>query len=84
MDTLSSLTPGARRDLIGYQEPLFAGAQKAVPVGDFDLSTRGIERHDSKVATVRYYRIVKPSSEELVLVFLTSEGLIADFDIAIQ
>jgi hypothetical protein len=82
MDTLSVLSPGARSDLAGYQEPLFAGFQRVIPVGDFDVSARGIERHQSKVARVRYYRVVMSSSEELVLVYLTSEGLIADFDIA--
>lgn len=82
MDTLTVLSPGARKDLAGYQEPLFAGFQRVIPVGDFDVSARGIERHQSKVARVRYYRVVMPSSEEFVLIYLTSDGLIADLDIA--
>jgi hypothetical protein len=84
MDTLTVLSPGARRDLAGFQEPAFAGTQKVVPVGVFDVAARGIERHHSKVAQVRYYRVATPSSESAVIVYMTSEGLIADFDIVAQ
>lgn len=45
------------------------------------MSGRDIERHEAKVAEVRYYRMVTSRGTVLLLVHLTADGLIADVDV---
>ena len=50
-------------------------------LGEEDVRGRGIHRHGSDLARVRYYRLPpKDDQERYLLVHLTAEGLVADMD----
>lgn len=46
-----------------------------------DVSGRGIHRHGSDVARVRYYRVTTNAGQRYLLVHVTAEGSITDFDV---
>jgi len=41
----------------------------------------GIRRHGSDVARVRYYRITTTAGQRYLLVHLTADGTVTDFDV---
>jgi CubicO group peptidase (beta-lactamase class C family) len=76
----TGVTAGVRRD---FGTNGWRPAQNMVSlefVGASDVRGRNIERHDSPVAQVRYYRMVTPRGTAMLLVHLTAEGLVADVD----
>ena len=81
-ETVQGITEGARKDFgrnpwqpaIGLRRLEFVAAQ--------DISTRGIERHGSKVARIAYYRMITADGEQRLMVHLTSDGLVTDVDTA--
>jgi CubicO group peptidase (beta-lactamase class C family) len=75
-----AMTAGARRDLKGPVRPL-AGMASLAFVDIQDVAGRGLERHDGKVARVAYYRLVPDAKPRHVLVHLTADGLVTDFDL---
>ena len=57
------------------------GVEAMTYLGEEDVSGRGIHRHGSDLARVRYYRLPpKDGHERYLLVHLTAEGLVADLD----
>ncbi|CAN5811027.1 hypothetical protein BH11GEM2_BH11GEM2_04840 [soil metagenome] len=74
------VTEGVRRDFgkEGWQPA--RGLVSLTYVGTSNASGRNIERHDSKVAQVRYYRVWTSRGSALLLVHLTADGLAADVD----
>ena len=50
-------------------------------LGVEDVSGRGIRRHGSEVARVRYYRFTTTAGQRYLLVHLTTDGAITDFDV---
>lgn len=74
------VTPGAKE--------VFRGGSGATLVlsaltylGETDVAGRGIHRHGHDVARVRCYRTTTPAGERTLLVHLTAEGLVADYDV---
>jgi hypothetical protein len=45
------------------------------------VAVRKIERHKSDVSRVIHYRLVKDEGDRFLLVHVTADGLITDFDI---
>jgi hypothetical protein len=79
--TAPALTPGAQRDFSrfgpwapaeGYRGITFIGAQ--------DVSGRMLERHGHPVARIAYYTLTTASGSRALMVHVTKEGLITDFD----
>jgi CubicO group peptidase (beta-lactamase class C family) len=59
----------------------FAGFRSLAFVAAEDVVGRGIDRHGAKVSHVLYYRLVLDKQNRNLLVYLTAEGLVADYDI---
>jgi CubicO group peptidase (beta-lactamase class C family) len=71
--------PGARRDFMAAGVG-FSGLQSISYIGTFDVSGRGIERHGSPVASVRYYALNPGMATRYMLVYLTADHLMTDED----
>jgi hypothetical protein len=76
----ASIAPMAKKDL-GSGSTDFAGTRSLAFVAAEDVTGRGIERHGAKVSHVLYYRLVMDKQTHNLLVCLTAEGLLADYDI---
>jgi CubicO group peptidase (beta-lactamase class C family) len=78
----SMLTPGARADFgTGGTSRDLADIQSVVFLAEQDVVGRNIERHKGEVSRVLHYRLVKDKDDRFVLVHLTADGLITDYDI---
>lgn len=80
VEAAPGLTPGARKDFAGGT-PALASIKSLSFVFAQDVRGRGIERHESKVASVLYYKLVTDKAIRYVLVHLTAEGLVTDYDV---
>ena len=80
VQTAPGLSPGARRDFAGGVPPL-AGLRSLEFVGIEDTADRQIERHDSKVSRVFYGKLAFPKASSYILVYLTADDLVTDFDL---
>jgi CubicO group peptidase (beta-lactamase class C family) len=73
------ITPGARRDFAnGYRG--LADMKSIAFIRAEDVAGRGIERHEGKVDRVMYYKFTD-TAQHYLLVYLTSDGLVTDYDI---
>ena len=45
------------------------------------MSARHIERHKGKVSRILYYRLMTDKADRGLLIHLTADGLVTDFDI---
>jgi hypothetical protein len=75
------LTAGARRDFSSGVGNALAGLGSVTFLGIQDVAARQIERHDSPVARIGYYRLVTGPGERFALVHLTENGEVTDFDL---
>jgi CubicO group peptidase (beta-lactamase class C family) len=75
------LTAGARADLGGAVPTELAGIKSATFATEQDVASREIERHKGKVSRVLYYRLATEAGERCVLIHMTADGLITDYDI---
>ena len=76
------LTPGARDDF-GKGGPVrdLAGLRSVNFLAEQDASGREIERHKGKVRRILHYRLVTDKADRALLIHLTGDGLITDYDI---
>lgn len=74
------LTAGAKKDFAGGV-PDLRGLRDLTYLGESDVSGRGIHRHGHDVARVRLYRVVTGTGPTHLLVHLTTEGLVTDYDL---
>jgi CubicO group peptidase (beta-lactamase class C family) len=76
------LTSGARADLGGDQSQReLAGLRSVVFLAEQDVSSLRIERHKGAVSRVLHYRLVTDKPDRGILIHLTSDGQITDYDI---
>lgn len=80
VQTAPALSPGARRDFAGGVRPL-AGLRSLEFIGIEDIADRQIARHDSKVSRVFYGKLVTENTSGYILVYLTADDLVTDFDL---
>ena len=73
------ITAGARHDF-GNPWPPARGLKSLQFVAAQNVEGRNIERHGFKVARVIYYRMITDNGTKMLLVHLTSDGLITDVD----
>jgi hypothetical protein len=76
----SALTAGARRDFGRRPWPPVAGYRGVAYLGAQDVEGRNLERHDSPVARIAYYTLTTAAGQQSLLVYVTKDGLITDFD----
>ena len=76
-----ALTAGAQRDFsrIGPW-PVVAGYRGVTYLGAEDVSGRALERHGHAVARIAYYTLTTESAQRSLLVYVTKDGQITDFD----
>ena len=79
VEDIPDVAPGARKQFSGGIPPL-AGVKALTFVSEQDVSGRGIERHGGGVARVRYYQLATSAPSRYLLVHLTAESLITDYD----
>ena len=72
---------GTKRDFAGGVGSALDGIERLIYLGTEDVSRREIHRHDSAVARVRSYRVTTTAGQKSLLVHLTAEGSIADYDV---
>ena len=78
----SMLTPGARADFgTGGTSRDLADIQSVIFLAEQDVAGRKIERHKGDVSRVLHYRLVTEKGDRFVLVHVTADGLITDYDI---
>jgi len=77
----ADVTPGAKQDFGGGASPALGSAASGVYVGEEDVSGRGIRRHGGEVARVRLYRLQTPAGTKYLLVHLTAQGAVTDYDV---
>ncbi|HSC28250.1 MAG TPA: serine hydrolase domain-containing protein [Vicinamibacterales bacterium] len=79
--SLQQLTPGARTDLSGRPVRDLAGVRRVTYLSAQDVAGRQIERHGSTVARVLFYRLESAAGRRWLMVHVTSDGLITDYDV---
>lgn len=77
------IAPGARRDFAGGVKEL-AGVKSITFLRAEDVTGRGIERHEGKVAQVLNYKLVIDSGQPYLLVYLTADGQLTDYDLVMK
>jgi hypothetical protein len=75
------LTPGARADFATFPGTVLGDVRSVVFLTERDMSAHAIERHKGKVSRVLHFRLVTDKSERNLLVHLTADGLVTDFDL---
>ena len=75
------ITPGAREDFGSGPGTDLAGLKSIVFVGETDVSAREIERHKGQVSRVLHYRMMTDKADQGLLIHMTPDGLITDFDL---
>jgi CubicO group peptidase (beta-lactamase class C family) len=78
---LPSLSSGARADLSGQPARLLAGVRAVTYLSAQDVTDRRIERHGAAVAKVLFYRVETARGVRFVLIHVTGDRLITDYDI---
>lgn len=80
VETVPGMSPGARRDLTGGV-PELANLTAITFIGAEDVAGRGIERHEGKVGQVLNYKLVAKGAQRYVIIHLTPDGLLTDYDV---
>lgn len=77
---VTGVTPGVRQAFSQGAGSLFE-MKPLTFIGAEDVSGRGIERHEGKVDQILTYKFGSATVPRYVLIYLTSDGLITDYDI---
>lgn len=80
VEGVSGITPGARRDFASGT-PEVAGIRSLTFIATEEISERGIERHEGKIARIRYYKLSTEKATRYILVHLTADNLVTDYDV---
>jgi CubicO group peptidase (beta-lactamase class C family) len=76
------LTPGARVDFgTGHTVQDLADMLSIIFLAEQNVAGRMIVRHKGDVSRILHYRLVKNKGDRFVLVHVTTDGLITDYDI---
>jgi CubicO group peptidase (beta-lactamase class C family) len=78
---LQLLAPGARANFAGRPIRDFAGVGTLTYMSAQDVTGRRIERHGGTVARVVFYRMGTEQGDRWLLIHVTSDNLIADYDV---
>jgi CubicO group peptidase (beta-lactamase class C family) len=83
LDAAVDVTPGAKRDF-ARGDPALADFASATYLGAEDVSGRGIRRHAGEVSRVRLYRLSTKNGERYLMVHVTAEGAVTDYDVLLR
>jgi predicted metalloprotease with PDZ domain len=75
------LAPGAWKDYAS-SGPVhgLAGIRSLDYIASQNVAGRGIERHGGVVSQITYYKLVTNKRSEYLMIYLTTDGLVTDFD----
>jgi CubicO group peptidase (beta-lactamase class C family) len=79
----ADVSPGAKHDF-ERGDPALVDFASATFLGEEDLAGRGIRRHGSEVSRVRLYRMRTPNGERYLMVHVTADGAVTDYDILLR
>ncbi|MVM30870.1 serine hydrolase [Spirosoma sp. HMF4905] len=74
------ITPGARKDF-AQGAGVLADLKSITFINAEDVKGRGIERHEGKVDQILNYKFGTTNAPHYVIVHLTSDGLVTDYDV---
>lgn len=77
----AALTPGAVRDIGPGPLQDYAGITGVSFVGEEDVGGRGLSRHNGAVARIVYLKATVEGAPRHVMVHVTKEGLVTDFEL---
>lgn len=77
----AAMTPGAVRDIGPGPLQDFAGITGMSFVGEEDVAGRGLTRHGGEVARIVYLKATLGGAPRHVMVQMTKEGLVTDFEL---
>jgi CubicO group peptidase (beta-lactamase class C family) len=75
------VTPGAKADFSAGAGATYGSLSPLGYIGETDVVGRGIRRHGSEVARVRYYRTSFRGGVQYLFVHLTAQGAVTDIDL---
>lgn len=75
------LAPGAWKDYVS-SGPVhgLVGIRSLDYIASQDIAGRGIERHGGVVSRIIYYKLTTTKRSEYLMIYLTADGLVTDFD----
>ena len=76
-----TLTSTSKADFGGRSQDVLKGFSSITYILSEDVTGRGIERHGGQVTTVLCYRLNDSKAGAFVLVYLTSDGQVTDYDV---
>ncbi len=76
-----TITASAKTDFGGRSQDVLKGFSGITYILSEDVSGRGIERHGGQVTTVLCYHLNGSKSGAFVLVYLTGDGQVTDYDV---
>jgi CubicO group peptidase (beta-lactamase class C family) len=79
----ADVTPGVKKDF-GRPDPSLGDFTRATYLGEENVAGRGIRRHGGEVARVRLYRLPTQRGDRYLLVHLTADGLVTDYDLVLR
>lgn len=77
----AAMAPGALRDFRDHVIRDLAGVSNVTYVGEEDVTDRRLNRHDGDVATIVYVKATIGGAPRFVLVHLTKDGVVTDYDV---
>ena len=80
-DQAAVLTAGALRDFRDHVVSELVGVVNVSYVAEEDVSDRGLNRHDGAVAKIVYVKAMIRGQPRYVLVHITRDGVITDYDV---
>ncbi|MFL5608380.1 MAG: serine hydrolase domain-containing protein [Gemmatimonadaceae bacterium] len=84
LSAAADVTTGAKHDFGRGSNAVLDAAAHATYLGDVDLAERGIRRHGGEVARVRLYRMQTQNGDRYLMVHLTAEGQVTDYDVVLR
>lgn len=83
LEEASGLTSGAKRDFAeGMREP--KTLKSLTFIHSENVAGRGIQRHQSAVSEIVTYQLKSNQPDTYILIYLTADGLVTDFDLVEQ
>ena len=79
--SVAGITDAARRDFGHRAWPPAGDVRRLSYITEENVAARNMERHDGRVARIRYYRMTTGEGELNLMVHFTSEGLVTDVDV---
>jgi len=77
------VSPGAKKDF-ARGDGFLADFARATYLGEEDVTGRGIRRHGGEVARVRLYRMQTDRGMRFLMVHVTPQGAVTDYDMLLR